>query len=124
MTTLKKLASHTGLEAERVGAILTSSGYDVDKLTIDEGRIAIIKALRASASGNTQKEEVEIQTSKLLQAKRIKLTEQIKIMRGEMKPASTALNGYIIDDTNKAEYRSAKTIYDLSFQLLLETLKR
>lgn len=123
MTTLKSLSKHTGLDEKRIDGIITSLGHELSKLSIDDGRLIIIKALRATASGNTQREQVEEETTKLIQAKRIKITEQIKIMRADMAP-QTALSGYMLDDTATAGFKAVNVMYRSSLDILRELVKK
>lgn len=123
MTTLKKISEHTGLSAEQISGILDDEGASVSSLDIDRARIIIIRSLRAGASGNIQRDKVEEVTAKLLQAKRIKTTEQIKKIKNGMKHKTVEIDGYLKDDGQTAASRLARARNNKSMTRLLEIIK-
>lgn len=110
MTTIKRIANHTGLDVDRIEDILSSIDMEPENLSIDEARIEVIKALRSGASGTIQKEEVESETARLTQARRIKIEVQTKNLRVGMRKEA-AFSGYLSDDSKTQAGRSAQARY-------------
>lgn len=122
VTTLSAIAKHTGLDKERVKQIIDESGNTAESITIDEARLIIIKKLRAIASGTTQKEQLESETAKNIQAQRIKITEQTKHIREALRPQRLAVAGYLNLSESASAQKSANARYLLSFSALQELI--